>query len=90
MLICKCTFNTKTLRELINMIEAWNYFLPTYLSKEAVFFLNAMLQYNSKRRLSAEQLYYHKFWTKPYSELTKIDLSKATKNIVASQIKINS
>ena len=90
MLIGKCTFDAQSMRELLNKVEKGNYFLPTYLSKEAVSFLNGMLQYDSKKRLSADQLFHHKFLTKPYSELNKIDLSKASKNIVGSQIKINS
>ena len=41
----------------------------------AVSFLNGMLQYDLKKRLSAEQLYKHKFLTKPYSQLTKINVN---------------
>ena len=36
------------------------------------------------------QLYNHKFLKKPYSELTKINLKEASKNIIDSQLKINS
>ena len=90
MLIGKCTFDAESMRELVSKVEKGNYFLPTYLSKEAVSFLNGMLQYDLKKRLSAEQLYNHKFLTKQYSELNRIDLKEASKNIVGSRLRINS
>ena len=90
MLIGKCTFDAESMRELVSKVEKGNYFLPTYLSKEAVSFLNGMLQYDLKKRLSAEQLNNHKFLTKQYSELNKINLKEASKNIVGSRLRINS
>ena len=90
MLIGKCTFDAESMRELVSKVEKGNYFLPTYLSKEAVSFLNGMLQYDLKKRLSAEQLNNHKFLTKKYSELNKINLKEASKNIVGSRLRINS
>ena len=90
MLIGKNTFNAENMRELISKVERGNYFLPTSISKEAVSFLNGMLQYDLKKRLSAEQLLNHNFLKKPYSELTKINIKEASKNIVGSQIRINS
>ena len=90
MLIGKCTFDAESMKELVSKVEKGNYFLPTYLSKEAVSFLNGMLQYDLKKRLSAEQLYNHKFLTKHYSELNRIDLKEASKNIVGSRLRINS
>ena len=90
MLIGKCTFDAESMRELVTKVEKGNYFLPTTLSKEAVSFLNGMLQYDSKKRLSAEQLFNHNFLKKPYSELTKINVKEASSKIIGSQIKINS
>ena len=90
MLIGKCTFDAESMRELLTKVESGNYFLPTTLSKEAVSFLNGMLQYDLKKRLSSEQLLNHKFLTKPYSDLTKINIKEASKNIVGSRIRINS
>ena len=90
MLIGKCTFDAESMRELVTKVEKGNYFLPTTLSKEAVSFLNGMLQYDSKKRLSAEQLSHHNFLKKPYSELTKINVKEASSKIIGSQIKINS
>ena len=90
MLIGKTTFDANSMRDLVRKVESGNYYLPTSLSKEAVSFLNGMLQYDSKKRLTAEQLYNHKFLKKPYSELTEINLKEASKNIIDSQLKINS
>ena len=90
MLIGKCTFDAESMKELVTKVERGNYFLPNYLSKESVSFLNGMLQYDLKKRLSSEQLINHKFLTKPCSEFTKVNLKDISKNIVGSQIKINS
>ena len=90
MLIGKSAFDAGSMRELINKVERGNYFLPKSLSKEAVSFLNGMLQYDFKKRLSADQLYHHNFLTKPYSELNKINLEKAQNYLYNSKIKINS
>ena len=90
MLIGKCTFDAESMRELVSKVEKGNYYLPTTLSKEAVSFLNGMLQYDLKKRLSAEELYNHKFLTKPYSELTKINVKEASNNLIGSQLQINS
>ena len=90
MLIGKSAFDAESMRELISKVERGNYFLPKSLSKEAVSFLNGMLQYDFKKRLSAEQLYHHNFLTKPYSELSEINLEKAQNYLYNSKIKINS
>ena len=90
MLIGKCTFDAESMRELVSKVEKGNYYLPTTLSKEAVSFLNGMLQYDLKKRLTSEQLYNHKFLTKPYSELTKINVKEASQKIIGSQLQINS
>ena len=90
MLIGKSAFDSESMRELITKVERGNYYLPNSLSKEAVSFLNGMLQYDFKKRLSAEQLFHHKFLTKSYSELCKIDLKEAQNHLYNSKIKINS
>ena len=90
MLIGKSTFDSESMKELANKVERGNYFLPSNLSKEVVSFLNGMIQYDPKKRLSAEQLFNHRFLKRPYSELTKINLKEAQNKIVGSKIKINS
>ena len=90
MLIGKCTFDANSMKELIGKVEKGNYLLPTSLSKESASFLNGMLQYDPKKRLSAEQLSHHKFLTKDYKDLTKMDLSNVNKHIYGANLKINS
>jgi serine/threonine protein kinase len=90
MLIGKCTFDSESMKELVNKVERGNYFLPSSLSKEAISFLNGMIQYDPKKRLNAEQLLNHRFLKRPYSELTKINLKEAQNKLIGSNIKINS
>ena len=52
MLIGKYAFDSKTMQELIKKVQNGSYVVPTKLSKEVVSFLNAMLQFNSQKRLS--------------------------------------
>ena len=89
MLIGKCTFDAESMRELVSKVENGNYFLPSTLSKEAVSFLNGMLQYDYKKRLSAEQLYRHKFLIMNFKDLHKINLNEIKKNVQGSRININ-
>ena len=90
MLIGKATFEAENMRELINKVETGEYTLPTSLSKEVVSFLNAMLQYDSKMRLSADELSRHYFLTKNVKDFTKIDINKVQKNLTGDdEIKIN-
>ena len=90
LLIGQCAFDAESMKELVTKVEKGNYTLPTFLSKEAVSFLNGMLQYDPKKRLTAEQLSHHKFLTKPYSELNKINIKDVSKNIVGSRLVIDS
>ena len=89
MLIGKCTFDAESMRELVSKVEKGNYFLTSTLSKEAVSFLNGMLQYDYKKRLSAEQLYRHKFLIMNFKDLHKINLNEIKKNVQGSRININ-
>ena len=90
MLIGKNIFEAESMKDLVKKVNKGDYFVPTTLSKEAVSFLNGMLQYDLKKRLSAEQLYRHKFINKRFDQLTKIDLKEIKKNIKGSKIRINS
>ena len=90
MLIGKCTFEAESMRELVSKVEKGNYFLPSSLSMEAVSFLNGMLQYDYKKRLSADQLYRHKFLCKNFKDLQKINLKDIKQNMKGSKININS
>ena len=90
MLIGRCTFDANSMKELIGKVEKGNYLLPTSLSKEAASFLNGMLQYDPKKRLNAEQLSCHKFLTKDYKDLTKMNLNNANKHLYGANLQINS
>ena len=90
MLIGKSTFDSENMNELVDKVEKGNYYLPTNISKEAVSFLNGMLQYDMKRRLSAYQLLNHHFLTKNFKDLTPIDLKEAKRKMQGGELKINS
>ena len=90
MLIGNNIFDAESMKDLVKKVNKGDYFIPNTLSKEAVSFLNGMLQYDLKKRLSAEQLYRHKFLNKRFDQLTKIDLKEIKKNIKGSKIRINS
>ena len=59
------------------------------LSKEAVSFLNCMLQYYPQKRISIDILYKHKFLRKDINKFKKLDLNKIKSCIVNSKIKLN-
>ena len=90
MLIGKCTFDAGSMKELLGKVELGNYLLPTSLSKEAASFLNGMLQYDPKKRLTAERLSCHKFLAKLHKESTKMDLKNINKHIYGTNLRINS
>ncbi len=89
MLIGKNTFDAKSLHELVNKIEEGSYKLPTTLSKEAISFINGMLQYDLKKRLSAEELNNHPFLNTPFSKLTKLVIRRNSNKVIGSQILMN-
>ena len=90
MLIGKATFDADNMRDLVRKIETGEYTLPSTLSKEVVSFLNAMLQYDPKIRLTADELSRHYFLTKNIKDFTKIDINKIKNNLTEDdEIKIN-
>ena len=72
----KKPYNAKNKNDPTNKINKGDYYLPITLSKEAVSFLNCMLQYDSEKRLSAAQLSEHNFLKKNISEFKKIDINE--------------
>ena len=90
MLIGHCTFDADSMKDLVSKVEKGDYLIPTTLSKEAVSFLNGMLQYDIKKRLTAKQLSRHKFINKDFNQLHKINLKEIKKNVKGSNIRINS
>ena len=81
MLIGKAVFDASSLADLVEKVELGNYYVPTNISKEIVSFLNGMLQYDSKNRLSTAQLAQHPFLTKNVRDFQKIDTKKVSKKI---------
>ena len=75
--------------ELVQKVENGSYKIPTHLSKEVVSFLNAMLQYNAQKRLSANELARHHFLTKNVKTFSPIDLRKVSNKIQRNNLNIN-
>jgi len=89
LLIGEGVFNAQNMNDLVKKVELGTYHIPTNLSKEVVSFLNGMLQYNSKYRLSAEQLSRHHFLTKNIKDFKKIDLNKVSNKVDKQGLNIN-
>ena len=79
MLIGTPPFNASNLKELINNIQKGNYSIPNKLklSKEAISFINGMLQYNPKARLDINALANHDFLVKNIKTFHNLDIKKA-------------
>ena len=68
-------FQVQNVNQLVQRVEIGIYHVPTNLSQEIVSFLQCMLQYLGKDRLSAIELASQPFLTKNTNEFTPIDLS---------------
>ena len=92
MLVGKPIFDTGNMNGILssNVTKSDYYYLPITISKEAVSFLNGMLQYYIKKRLSADELSSHHFLTKKINEFTPINLKKVKNIIEGRKLKINS
>ena len=89
MLIGNCAFDAYNMKELVSKVEEGTYKVPTNLSKEVVSFLNAMLQYDPKKRLSAAELIKHAFLIKNVNDFTRIDINQVSKKVYGGELKIN-
>ena len=89
LLIGQEVFNAQTMIDLIKKVENGNYHVPTNLSKEVVSFLNGMLQYSAKQRLSSEELSQHAFLIKHVKEFKKLDLRKVSHKVDMQGLNIN-
>ena len=67
--------------DLFVKIEQGNYSVPMTLSKEAISFINCMLQYYTKKRIDIEKLAKHKFLTKNIKEFTYFNLDGEKKKL---------
>lgn len=91
MLTGNLAFDASNFNELLSKISKGEYYFPTQLklSKEAISFMNGMLQYDSKRRLNIDQLACHYFLRKNVHNFTTVDLSKIANKINDSKIVVN-
>ena len=90
MLIGNSAFDAYNMKELVSKVEEGTYKVPSDLSKETVSFLNAMLQYDPNRRLSANELNKHAFLIKNINDFTKINTNLIPKKkIFGGDIQIN-
>ena len=78
-------FNSEDIEYLKIKVNKGDYYLPLSLSKEAISFLNCMLQFNSEKRLTAAQLSEHNFLKKNVSEFKKIDVNELKDVEIISQ-----
>jgi serine/threonine protein kinase len=89
MLIGKPAFDAEDMDDLVSRVEDGSYSIPTSLSHEVVSFMNGMLQYDGKRRLTAAQLSRHDFLNKDIKDFHPIDLQKVSKKVDENGLHIN-
>ena len=89
LLIGKSPFNAHNRNDLFDKVEKGIYMIPSTLSKEAISFMNSMLQYDSNKRLTMEKLCEHKFLKKNVKEFSKIDINEIKDLLKGSYIEIN-
>ncbi len=77
----KAVFSAKTMTDLANKVDDGKYQVPKSVSKEAIEFLSGMLLYDSKCRMSAEQLLKQPFLTKNVNDFTFYNSGKDSKDI---------
>ena len=84
LLVGKNPFENNDRNKLVEKIKIGDYYVPTTLSKEAISFLNCMLQLESKKRKSNDILCNHKFLRINPNQFIKIN-----ENINLSEIRLN-
>ena len=89
MLIGKTPFNSPTVGGILQNVEKGSYSLPLNLSTEVVSFLNGMLQYDSYKRLSANELMRHHFLVKNVKDFKPLKLDGKA-NVKGGKVIMNS
>ena len=89
MLIGRPVFDAEDMDDLISKVENGGYVVPTSVSREVISFLNGMLQYDSDKRFTSEQLAKHDFLTKDVKDFDKIDVKKVSGKITGEGLNIN-
>jgi serine/threonine protein kinase len=74
-------FDANSYDELLEKINKGNYTIPNNLklSKQSISFLNGLLQYDPKQRLSVDDLFFHEFLVVDAHNFEKVDLTKLSK-----------
>jgi serine/threonine protein kinase len=92
MLVGRTPFAGRSMQDLYNKVKIGTYPLPTNLSREVVFFIEAMLQKDPKKRLGCKELLQQPFLTKNVRQFQPMDV-KTIPGVVAQQggiVNINS
>ena len=84
-------YKVNNMREFMQKVEEGTYSVPINknFSKEAISFLNCMLQYNPEERMSVQNLAQHDFITKKVKDFTKADFNKIFHRIDKNGLMIN-
>ena len=87
-------FDANSYDDLVNKIKSGNYKIPSdlNLSREAISFINGMLQYDPKERLNIDQLANHNFLKKDVRDFSPVNLKgyQNTKDIILNTKEKNS
>ena len=92
MLVGRTPFSGRSMQDLYNKVQIGTYPLPTNLSREVVFFIEAMLQKDPTKRLGCKELLQQPFLTKNVRQFLPMDV-KTIPGVVAQQgglVNINS
>ena len=91
MLIGAPPFDATSYEELVSKIQKGDYKIPNNLklSKEAINFINGMLQHNPQKRLNIDQLANHNFLMKNVKDFKELDLKRAGEKVDKDNLTIN-
>ena len=91
MLIGVPPFDATSYEELVSKIQKGDYKIPNNLklSKEAISFINGMLQHNPQKRLNIDQLANHNFLMKNVKDFKELDLKRAGEKVDKDNLTIN-
>ena len=88
LLVGEPPFNSQSIEELVQLLNIGDYYIPTTLSKQAMSFLNCMIQFNPQKRFDIEKLCNHEFLRKNVKDFTKLDINKLKNLVIIDNSKI--
>ena len=86
MLVGHMPVSGKSMDELFQKVKQGTYTIPATLSKEAISFINGMLQQDPNKRMTADQLLYHDFLVKHPSQFKPVNVSEIQGNLGPSSV----